>query len=156
MAELTHFDSQGAARMVDVSGKAETDREAIAEGRVFMLPETLGLILDRNISKGDVFSVARVAGIMAAKKTADVIPLCHQLALTSVEVSFEPIERRHARILARSEQRENRRGDGSVDSRGRGGLTTRYVQGSGPGHDDHRCSPQKKTGGKSGILKKRG
>jgi cyclic pyranopterin phosphate synthase len=88
--KLTHFDDQGAARMVDVSDKAETAREAVAEGRISMLPETLALILDRKISKGDVFGIARVAGIMAAKKTAEIIPLCHQLALASVEIFFEP------------------------------------------------------------------
>jgi len=89
---LTHFDKDGAARMVDVSDKQDTVREAVAAGRVAMLPETLRLILDRKVSKGDVFGVARVAGIMAAKKTADVIPLCHQLKLTSVELSFDPDE----------------------------------------------------------------
>ncbi len=90
MSELTHFDSRGDARMVNVSGKEETAREAVAEGRVNMLPATLALILDRKLSKGDVFGVARVAGIMAAKKTPDLIPLCHQVNLTSVEISFEP------------------------------------------------------------------
>ncbi len=89
-SKLTHFDEQGGARMVDVSGKEETAREAIAEGRVTMLPETLTLILDRKVAKGDVFGVARVAGIMAAKRTADLIPLCHPLDLSSVEIAFEP------------------------------------------------------------------
>ena len=79
--------------MVDVSRKEETAREAVAEGRVTMLPETLKLILDREISKGDVFGVARVAGIMAAKKTAGLIPLCHPLNITSAEISFEPEEK---------------------------------------------------------------
>ncbi len=91
--QLTHFDDEGAARMVDVSRKEETSREAVAEGRVTMLPETLKLILDREISKGDVFGVARVAGIMAAKKTAGLIPLCHPLNITSAEISFEPDEK---------------------------------------------------------------
>ncbi|MGE5172980.1 MAG: cyclic pyranopterin monophosphate synthase MoaC [Betaproteobacteria bacterium] len=76
--------------MVDVSGKEETAREAVAEGRVTMLPETLALILDRKVAKGDVFGVARVAGIMAAKRTDELIPLCHPLALSSVEIAFEP------------------------------------------------------------------
>jgi cyclic pyranopterin phosphate synthase len=91
--KLTHFDDEGAARMVDVSRKDETAREAVAGGRVTMLPETLKLILDREISKGDVFGVARVAGIMAAKKTAGLIPLCHPLNITSAEISFEPDEK---------------------------------------------------------------
>lgn len=90
MSKLSHFDDQGAARMVDVSAKEETAREAVAEGYVFMLPATLSLILDRKVAKGDVFGVARIAGIMAAKKTAELIPLCHPLSLSSVEVSFEP------------------------------------------------------------------
>ncbi len=93
MSELTHFDKQGAARMVDVSRKEETVREAVAAGRVTMLPETLRLILDRKVSKGDVLGVARVAGIMAAKKTADLIPMCHPLNLASVEISFGPDEK---------------------------------------------------------------
>lgn len=87
---LTHFDPDGAARMVDVTGKQETVREAVAGASVIMLPETLDLILDRRISKGDVFGVARIAGIMAAKKTSELIPLCHPLNLASVEISFEP------------------------------------------------------------------
>jgi cyclic pyranopterin phosphate synthase len=78
--------------MVDVSSKQETAREAVAGARVAMEPSTLRLILDRKVSKGDVFGVARVAGIMAAKRTADLIPMCHPLNLTSVEVSFEPDE----------------------------------------------------------------
>ena len=92
MIKLTHFDEAGAARMVNVSGKEDTVREAVAEGRVSMLPETLRLILDKKVSKGDVFGIARVAGIMAAKKTSELIPLCHQLNLTSVDISLEPDE----------------------------------------------------------------
>ncbi|OGW48747.1 MAG: molybdenum cofactor biosynthesis protein C [Nitrospirae bacterium GWC2_57_9] len=88
--KLTHLDEQGRARMVDVSAKNDTAREAVAEGRISMQPETLDLILEGNIAKGDVFGVARIAGIMAAKKTADLIPLCHPLSLSSVEVSLEP------------------------------------------------------------------
>jgi cyclic pyranopterin phosphate synthase len=88
--KLTHFDEQGAARMVDVSDKAVTEREAVASGRVTMLPETLALILDRRVAKGDVFGVARIAGIMAAKKTSEIIPLCHPLALSSVAIEFYP------------------------------------------------------------------
>lgn len=95
--KLTHFDEQGAARMVDVSRKAETAREAIAGARVVMRPETLALILDRRISKGDVLGVARIAGVMAAKRTSDLIPLCHPLGLSSVEIDFTP-DRRSASI----------------------------------------------------------
>ncbi|MDH4163700.1 MAG: cyclic pyranopterin monophosphate synthase MoaC [Nitrospirota bacterium] len=90
MKKLSHFDEQGAARMVDVSAKAITSREAAAGARVTMKASTLKLILDRKLSKGDVLGVARIAGIMAAKKTPDLIPLCHPLNLSSVEISFEP------------------------------------------------------------------
>lgn len=88
--ELTHFDASGASRMVDVSEKPVTRREAIASGRVEMAPETLRLILDRQVSKGNVLEVARLAGIMAAKRTSDLIPLCHPLGLTSVSVDLQP------------------------------------------------------------------
>ncbi|OWK36979.1 cyclic pyranopterin monophosphate synthase MoaC [Fimbriiglobus ruber] len=88
MSELTHFDEQGAARMVDVGAKGETARVARASAVVRMAPETLSLIRDKQFAKGDVLEVARLAGIMAAKKTADLIPLCHPLPLTSVTVDF--------------------------------------------------------------------
>ena len=87
--QLTHFDDSGASRMVDVGGKAETARTAVASATVRMQPATLALIRDKGLSKGDVLEVARIAGIMAAKKTADLIPLCHPLPLTSVEIAFE-------------------------------------------------------------------
>lgn len=89
MPELTHFDPQGASRMVDVGEKAVTDRRARASGRVRMTAETQTLIRDRKVSKGDVLEVARLAGIMAAKRTADWIPLCHPLSLDAVAVSFD-------------------------------------------------------------------
>lgn len=85
---LTHLDDQGAARMVDVGEKADTVREAKAAGAVYMKPETLGLIRDGAIKKGDVLTVARIAGVMAAKRTADLIPLCHPLALTHIDVDL--------------------------------------------------------------------
>ncbi|MBI5563207.1 MAG: cyclic pyranopterin monophosphate synthase MoaC [Deltaproteobacteria bacterium] len=87
---LTHIDERGKARMVDVTGKTATERMAVAKGRVVMKAETLELILANEVKKGDVLGVARVAGIMAAKKTSELIPLCHPLNITSVEVSFEP------------------------------------------------------------------
>ena len=88
--ELSHLDSEGRARMVDVSAKEETHRVATARGRVLMLPETLALIVDGKLPKGDVFAVARLAGIMAAKQTSSLIPLCHPLAITGVEVQLTP------------------------------------------------------------------
>ncbi|HOA82434.1 MAG TPA: cyclic pyranopterin monophosphate synthase MoaC [Thermodesulfovibrio thiophilus] len=87
---LTHFDEKGQARMVDITGKPITERVAVIEGFVKMKPETLELILNKEIAKGDVFQVARLAGIMAAKMTPHLIPLCHPLPITSVEIDFEP------------------------------------------------------------------
>lgn len=86
--DLTHFDAAGNARMVDVGAKAETERVATARASISMRPETLKLILDRKVAKGDVFAVAQLAGIMAAKRTPDLIPLCHPLALSSVTVEL--------------------------------------------------------------------
>ncbi|MFG1419630.1 cyclic pyranopterin monophosphate synthase MoaC [Xanthobacter sp. V0B-10] len=90
MASLTHLDDQGAARMVDVSEKAVTAREAVAEGRVAMAAATLDMILAGNAKKGDVMGVARIAGIMAAKRTHELVPLCHPLMLSKVEVEIAP------------------------------------------------------------------
>jgi len=88
MAELTHLDADGHARMVDVGGKAQTARVAVAEGRIRMSDTALAAIRSGDVPKGDVLAAARIAGIMAAKKTADLIPLCHPLALDSVGVDF--------------------------------------------------------------------
>lgn len=97
---LTHFDTSGASRMVDVSAKPITRREAVASGRIQMAAETLQLILDRRLSKGDVVEVARLAGIMGAKRTADLIPLCHPLGLTSVTVDIAPISATELEVQA--------------------------------------------------------
>jgi cyclic pyranopterin phosphate synthase len=88
MSELSHFDEHGASRMVDTSAKAETLREARASGLVRMSPATLQLIRDRGLAKGDVLEVARLAGILAAKRTGELIPLCHPLPITSAQVDF--------------------------------------------------------------------
>ena len=87
--ELTHFDESGRAVMVDVGAKAETERHAIAKARVAMQPATLSRIRDGGVAKGDVLAVARLAGVMGAKRTPDLIPLCHPLALTAVTIDFE-------------------------------------------------------------------
>jgi cyclic pyranopterin phosphate synthase len=92
VTSLTHLDQTGAARMVDVGAKAETQREAVATGRIVMSREAAAAIRDGLVKKGDVLAVARVAGIMAAKKTADLIPLCHPLALTRVALDLTPDE----------------------------------------------------------------
>lgn len=93
MSKLTHLDESGAAHMVDVSAKESTAREAVAQAVVRMLPETLALVQEGGHKKGDVLAVARIAGIQAAKRCSDLIPLCHPLMLSSVALDFEPDER---------------------------------------------------------------
>jgi cyclic pyranopterin monophosphate synthase len=90
MTTLTHIDSKGRVRMVDVTEKKPTVRTAIAQGIVFMAPETLDMIQNHTLKKGNVFETARIAGIMAAKRTSELIPMCHPLALTHVSVDFYP------------------------------------------------------------------
>jgi cyclic pyranopterin monophosphate synthase len=101
MADFAHFDESGASRMVDVGDKPVTDRLARAGGRVTMKPETLRAVLDRKVAKGDVCEVARLAGIMAAKRTGELIPLCHPLGLDSVEVQLTPADDRTLQIESR-------------------------------------------------------
>jgi cyclic pyranopterin monophosphate synthase len=96
MAKLTHFDAEGAARMVDVSAKPETERVAVAGAEISMKAETLRLILDGRMKKGDVLGVARLAGIMAAKRTSELIPLCHPLGLASVSLELTPVPEKSA------------------------------------------------------------
>jgi cyclic pyranopterin phosphate synthase len=93
MPKLTHFDKTGRAKMVDVSKKKGTLREAVVRGSVFMNPKTFKSIMSGKIAKGDVLSVAKVAGIMGAKKTSEIIPMCHPLNLSHVEVNFYPFEK---------------------------------------------------------------
>ena len=99
--EFTHFDESGRARMVDVSEKAVTTREAVATGEIWMKPETMDLILRGEIKKGDVLAVAQVAGIMGAKKTPEIIPMCHPLMLTGVDMNFDINEAPDERGLTR-------------------------------------------------------
>lgn len=96
MSDFTHFDAAGKAHMVDVGDKEETERVATARGSVYAAPKTIALIRDGGVKKGDVLSVARLAGIMGAKRTPDLIPLCHPLALTSVKVALSIDETRDA------------------------------------------------------------
>ena len=107
MGELTHFDAHGRARMVDVGGKQATHRVAVAMGVVSLSPDTMQRILDRTIEKGDVLSVAQLAGIMGAKQTSNLIPLCHPLGLTSVSVHLTPHpDRNEIEIQAKVETRD--------------------------------------------------
>jgi cyclic pyranopterin phosphate synthase len=96
MSKLTHIDDQGRVRMVDVTAKAPTDRKARAQAVVTMSKDTFNLIRDKKVSKGNVLETARIAGVMAAKKTADLIPMCHPLNLTHVQVDFFPDASAHA------------------------------------------------------------
>lgn len=106
MSKLTHFDEHGQARMVNVGEKEETHRVAVAQGEIRMQPATLQLIIEGRATKGDVLGVAQVAAIMAAKKTHEIIPMCHPLLLTSIEVHFQPDEELSlVRITARVENR---------------------------------------------------
>jgi cyclic pyranopterin phosphate synthase len=95
MKEFTHLDEHGRAKMVDVTDKEATQREARARGTVLMSPETFQQIMSGGIAKGDVLGVAKVAGIMGAKSTAELIPMCHPLNITNVEITFNPIEKKH-------------------------------------------------------------
>src|ERR1700752_3571 len=101
MAKLTHIGKRGEARMVDVSDKAATERVAVAEGRVVMTRKTLDLVLKGDAKKGDVLGAARIAGIMAAKKTHELIPLCHPLPITKVTVDIQP-ERKLPGLVVRA------------------------------------------------------
>ncbi|MEX2524095.1 MAG: cyclic pyranopterin monophosphate synthase MoaC, partial [Gammaproteobacteria bacterium] len=92
MSRLTHFNQQGEAHMVDVGDKPDSRRVAVAEGSIRMQPETLSMIIQGDHRKGDVLGIARVAGIMAAKKTADLVPLCHPLSLSHIEINLVPAE----------------------------------------------------------------
>jgi cyclic pyranopterin phosphate synthase len=99
MSELTHLDKSGAARMVDVGGKAVTAREAVAEGRVRMEPETLARALSGDSKKGSIRAAAEFAGVMAAKRTAELIPLCHQIPLSSISLTIEADEKSSAMVV---------------------------------------------------------
>lgn len=106
MSDLTHFNRAGDARMVDVGSKQVTRRVAIAEGRIVMEPATLNLIAEGGHKKGDVLGIARVAGIMASKRTADLVPLCHPITISRVEVELQPeTDRNSIRCRARVETR---------------------------------------------------
>lgn len=102
--QLTHLDEHGAARMVDVGRKPDTERTAVAEGAVYMQPETLRLIREGTLKKGDVLTVAKLAGIMGAKKTSDLIPLCHPLPLTHIDVELA-LDEQHNAVRIRASAR---------------------------------------------------
>ncbi len=157
--KLTHLDERGRARMVDVSAKAVTVREAVAEGFIIVGAETLAAISAGTVPKGEVLNTARVAGILAAKRTGELIPLCHPLGVESVEVNFEMPGKtpRGGRCAdshrsAGEDQREDRRGDGGSSGRERGGADDlRHVQGDRQG-DGHRAgSADREDRGEIGL-----
>jgi cyclic pyranopterin monophosphate synthase len=154
-SRLTHLDESGAARMVDVGAKAETRREATAECLVRMAPETLRAIRESELAKGDALGVARVAGIMAAKRTAELIPLCHPLPITSVAVDFELLEqavriRATARVTGRTGVEME-----ALTAAAVAGLTViDMVKGVEPGVWLEAVRLLEKSGGKSGVWKR--
>ncbi len=105
--QLTHIDEHGAVRMVDVSQKADTERVAVAEGFIAMQPETLALIVEGKAAKGDVLACARVAGVMAAKQTSALIPMCHPLNITKAKVECAPVRRGRAPRRPRGHPRDH-------------------------------------------------
>lgn len=159
MPEFTHFDTEGRSRMVDVGGKDDTLREAIARGTVAMQPQTLVMIKNKEIAKGDVLGVARVAAIMAAKRTAELVPMCHPLFLTGVDVYFTLDERAS---LVRMEARVRTFGKTGVEMEA---LTAVSVAGLtiydmckavDKGMVIGNIRLVKKTGGKSGVFIREG
>ena len=110
MSRLTHVDDKGKARMVDVSGKNVTLREAVASGAIFMKPETFRMVVNAEIAKGDVLGVAKIAGIMAAKKTSELIPLCHPLDITHVDIQFHLREKQSSITIEASVKTLHRTG----------------------------------------------
>jgi len=124
MTELSHVDAKGEARMVDISQKGDTEREAVARGRVMMRPTTLDQIRSAGLKKGDVLATARIAGIMAAKKTPDLIPLCHPILIDRIAIEFDLSRNDSVGIACRSDN-------------------LRHGQGRGPGDDHHRNMPGK-------------
>ena len=146
MDRLTHLDEHGNARMVDVGGKAETARVAVASGRIRMGAEALAAIRDGNAPKGDVLAAARIAGIMAAKKTAELIPLCHPLALDAVTVDFAFEADARPRHCHRLADRPDRGGNGSDDSDfHRTPDNLRHGQGARQGDGDRGRAPDRKA-----------
>ncbi len=157
MSDLTHFDERGQAHMVDVGGKESSHRVAVASGMIRMQPETLRLILEGGHKKGDVLGVARIAGIMAAKKTADLVPLCHPLSLTRVAVEFEPEEKEdRVRCTARVECRGQTGVEMEALTAVQVALLTIYdmCKAVDRGMVIDRVRLEEKSGGKSGTWKR--
>ena len=153
--EFTHFDGQGNAWMVDVGDKADTRREAVARGSIFMSPECFSMVRQGTMKKGDVLAVARVAGIMGAKKTWELIPLCHVLNLTRLTVDFEIDEERHGICAVCTAQTTGKTG---VEMEALTGVSTALLtiydmcKAVDKGMEIGEIYLEKKTGGKSGEF----
>lgn len=159
MAELTHFNSAGEAHMVDVGAKPETERRAVAQGRIVMQAQTLARILAGTQAKGDVLGIARIAGIMAAKKTADLIPLCHPIPLTRVEIDFTPQPDTHAILCLASAATRGRTGvEMEALTAVNVALLTIYdmCKAVDRGMTMHDIGLLEKSGGKSGTWRRAG
>lgn len=159
MAELTHFNSAGEAHMVDVGAKPETERRAVAQGRIVMQAQTLARILAGTQAKGDVLGIARIAGIMAAKKTAELIPLCHPIPLTRVEIDFTPQPETHAILCsARAETRGRTGVEMEALTAVNVALLTIYdmCKAMDRGMTLHDIGLLEKSGGKSGTWRRAG
>ncbi len=158
MSDLTHFDASGQAHMVDVGAKQSTHRIAITSGLIRMQPETLQLILQGNSKKGDVLGIARIAGIMAAKKTPDLVPLCHPLALTRIKIDLTPDENDS---LIRCEARVETQGQTGVEMEAlcavQVALLTIYdmCKAVDRGMSIEQVRLEQKSGGKSGSWSRR-
>ena len=154
-SRLTHLDESGAARMVDVGAKAETRREATAECLVRMAPATLRAVRESELAKGDALGVARVAGIMAAKRTSELIPLCHPLPITSVAIDFEFVEAGGPNPRHGPRDRADRVEMEALTAAAVAGLTViDMVKGLEPGVWLEAVRLLEKSGGKSGVWKR--
>ena len=157
--DLTHFDAGGRAHMVDVADKPETRRLAVASGRIRMLPETLRRIMTGTADKGDVLGVARLAGIQGAKRTADLIPLCHPLALTRVTIDFTPLPAEVELSCLATVETVGRTGvEMEALTAATAALLTIYdmCKAIDRGMEIHGIRLERKVGGKSGLWQRHG
>jgi cyclic pyranopterin phosphate synthase len=158
--QFTHFDDAGRARMVDISTKDETVREAIATGSVHMRPETLALIREGRVAKGDVLAVAQIAGIMGAKRTPELIPMCHSLLLTNVEMAFELDDSSdgYSQILIRATVRTVGRTGAEMEALTAVSIAALTIYDMCKAVDRemsvHAIQLMRKSGGKSGVFER--
>ena len=158
MAEFTHLDSEGRVRMVDVTEKAPTVRTAVASAEVRMRPDTFDMIRSHKVKKGNVLETARIAGVMAAKRTAELIPMCHPLKLTHVQVDFEPEPREH-RIAVRASVRAVDQTGVEMEALTAAAVAALTIYDMCKAHDREMTIASielvEKSGGKSGTFRRR-